>query len=212
MQWLWWYRLLDWLRVQWRKYKTTLIWLLVFLVGGIILGIVTLYTTDVTVGDINYLLIDDNILNATAIGSTMGNFIWQRILSLLIPVLLVLIMAAITRFTAMIIFPIVLMHGYWLTIAVWWTFFYYSFTALLLIIFYTLWLLVVTAVLLAGLLWALQCGENFRQSGQQNCNQGRNWATVFRGFAILIGVAVVLGFLEYLVFWTILGKIVYKPR
>jgi len=209
---LWWYRLLDFLRVQWRKYKVTLWWLLAFLIGGIIFGIITLYTTDVTVDEINYHLIDGNLLNATTIGSSMGNFIWQRVLSLLFPILLVLIMASISRVTAGIVFPVVFMHGYWLTMAVWWTFFYYSFTALLLIIFYTLWLLVVTVVLLAGLLWALQCGENFRNSRGQNCHQGQNWSMVFRGAALLIGIAVVLGFLEYLVFWTILGKIVYKPR
>lgn len=210
MQALWWYRLLDWLRVQWHKYKTTLIWLLVCLGAGVIVGIVTLYISDVTVSDINYQLIDGNILNATAVGSTMGNFIWQRILSLMLPTLLVLVMAAISRVTVWTIFPVCFMHGYWLVMAAWWMFFYYSFTAILLIVFYVLWLLIVTVVLLAGLLWALQCGENFRHSKQ--CNQSKNWLAVLRGTTILIGVALVLGFIEYLVFWTILGKIVYKPR
>ena len=212
MQALWWYRLLDWLRVKWQRYKATLIWLLVCLGAGVVVGIITLYVSDVSVGEINYHLIDGNILNATAVGSSMGNFIWQRILSVVLPVLLVLIMAAISRVTSWLIFPVVFMQGYWLVMAVWWMFFYYGFTALLLIIFYTLWLLVVTAVLLAGLLWALQCGENFRQSGAQHCGQGANWLAVLRGTGILIGVAIVLGFLEYLVFWTVLGKIVYKPR
>ena len=210
MQALWWYRWLDWLRVQWRKYKTTLIWLFICLGIGLVVSIITLYISDVSVGDINYYLIDGNILNATAVGSSMGNFIWQRILSLLLPVLLVLIMASISRVTSWIVFPVVFMHGYWLVMAVWWMFFYYGFTAILLIIFYLLWLLVVTAVLLVFLLWALQCGQNFRQG--KSCNQGQNWLAVLRGIGILIGVAVTLGMLEYLVFWTILGKIVYKPR
>lgn len=205
----WWDRLLGTLRVQWQKYKTTLIWLVVWLVAGVVLGIVTIFATDVTVGDINYHLIDGNILNATAIGSSMGSFIWQRVLSIAVPVLVVLMFALLSRVTAYAVFPVIMVHGYWLAIAVWWTFFYYSFTALLLIIFYLLWLLVVTAVILAGMLWALQCGANFRE---QQCTKCKAWLDVLRGAGVLIVVAVGLGFLEYLVFWTVLGKIVYKPR
>lgn len=211
MQVMWWYRLLDFLRVQWRKYKSTLCWLLVWLVAGIVLGIVTIIVTDVGVGDINYHLIDGNILNATSTSGSMGGFIWQRVLSIAIPILVVLIFACLSRVTSLAIFPVILIHGYWLAVAVWWTFFYYSFTAILLIIFYVVWLLVVTAVLLAGLLWALQCGENLRKNGKDG-GKPREWGTLFRGAAILIGIAVALGFFEYLVFWTVLGKIVYKPR
>ena len=212
MQWLWWYHLLSWLQVKWQKYKATLIWLLVFLVAGLIVGIITLYVSHVSASEINFTLIDGNILNATALGSSLGSFIWQRLLSLIIPILLVLIMAAIARFTSYIVFPVIFMHGYWLTIAMWWMFFYYGFTAILLIIFYTLWLLIVTVILLAGLIWALQCGENFRQSGGKNCSQSHNWRLVLRGTLIIITAAIIVGFLEYFVFWTILGKIVYKPH
>lgn len=212
MQAIWWGRLLDFLRVQWCKYKLTLCWLLVWLVAGIVLGIVTLIINDVAVDDINYRLIDGNILNATSINAGMGSFIWQRILSLLVPTLLVLLLASVSRVTSWVVFPVVLMHGYWLAVAVWWIFFYYGLTAILLLIFYVLWLLVVTAVLLAGLLWALQTGENLRIGASRDCAQKRDWGAFLRGMAIIIGIAVVLGFVEYLVFWTILGKIVYKAR
>lgn len=212
MQAIWWGRLLDFLRVQWRKYKSTLYWLLVWLVAGIVLGIVTLIINDVEVSEINYRLIDGNILNATSINAGMGSFIWQRILSLLVPISLVLLLASVSRVTSWVVFPVVLMHGYWLAVAVWWIFFYYGLTAILLLVFYVLWLLVVTAVLLAGLLWALQTGENLRIGGGSDCAQKRDWGALLRGMAIIIGIAVVLGFVEYLVFWTILGKIVYKAR
>ncbi len=203
-------RLLGYLQVQWQKYKATLCWLVVCLVLGIVLGIVTIFVTDVNVTEINYQLIDGNILNATAIGSSMGGFIWQRVLSILVPVILVLILASIAQITAYVVFPIVIMHGYWLAIAVWWTFFYYSFTALLLIVFYCIWLLVVTAVILVGMIWALQCGASLRES--KSCGKSNYWWLILRGILVLTLVAVILGFFEYLVFWTVLGKIVYKPR
>lgn len=213
MQVLWWYQFLVFLRIQWRRYKSTLYWLLFCLAVGIVVGIITIFIADISVDDINYHLIDGNILNATSINTSMGKFIWQRVLSIIIPIIVSLVFACLSRFTAMSVFPLIFMHGYWLAIAVWWTFFYYSFTAIPLLIFYLLWLIIVTTVIIAGLLWALQCGENIRNQRHKNNSTKTNTAgLLLRGAAIFISIAVVLGFFEYLVFWTILGKIVYKPR
>lgn len=207
---VWWERLCGFCQVQWRKYRSTLVWLVVWLVLGLVLGIITLIVTGVDVSAINYHLIDGNILNATAVNSSLGGFIWQRVLSILIPVTLVFLGACLSKVTALVVFPVIMMHGYWLAVAVWWTFFYYNFTALLLVVFYALWLLVVTVVILVGMLWALACGESFRH-GRQGCCSSR-WRQLWRGVGVLITAAVVLGFVEYLVFWTVLGKIVYKAR
>ena len=68
MQALWWCRLCDYLRVQWKTYRTFFIWLLVFFVVGAVLGIVTIVICNVAVDEINYELIDGNILNATSTG------------------------------------------------------------------------------------------------------------------------------------------------
>ena len=200
-----WCRLLDLLRIQGKRYRTTFCWLLVWLVVGAVLGIVTLVVGDVEVDGINYRLIDGNLLNATAIHPSMGSFIWQRILSLLVPILIVFICALISRVTAWIIFPLVLVHGYWLSVAIWWVFFYFSFPAILVIIFYTVWLLLVTAILLAGLIWAFRCGGECR-----TCHGKWQWGAILRGFVLVFGIAVVFGLFEYLIFCTILGKIVYK--
>ena len=201
-----WCRFADWLRVQLSAYRSTLIWLMVWLVGGIVLGIVTLLMSEVGVDDINYRLIDGNILNATSISAGLGSFIWQRILSVLLPVVVVFVLAALSRVTAYAIFPVVFMHGYWLAVAVWWVWFFYGFTAILLLAFYVVWLVVVTAVLLAGLLWAYQWGGRLR-----TCPRQCQWWSIIRGVGILVGVAIIMGVFEYLVFWTVLGKIVYKP-
>lgn len=207
MQALWWCRLCDYLRVQWRTYRVFLLWLLVFCVGGAVLGIVTIVIGDVAVDEINYQLIDGNILNATALDPSMGGFLWQRILSLAVPVIVVFVGSLFSGFTGLLIFPVVLMHGYWLSVAIWWVFFYYSLPAILVIIFYTIWLLIVSAILLAFLVWAYQYGRDCR-----TCVGKRPWGAVVRGACLLIGIAVALGFFEYLVFWTVLGKIVYKAR
>lgn len=206
MQALWWCRLCELLNVQWKSYRRTFLWLVIWCVVGGVLGIVTIVIGDVAVENINYQLIDGNILNATALGSSIGSFIWQRILSLVIPVLLVFGFALLSKFTAFIIFPLVLMHGYWLSVAIWWVFFYYSLPAILVIIFYTVWLLLVTAILLIGLIWALRWGCHCRTC----CGKQKKWGSIIWGLCIITGIAVVLGLIEFLVFWAILGKIVYK--
>lgn len=200
-----WCRLCDYLRIQWKTYRVFFIWLLVFFVVGAVLGIVTIVIGHVDVEDINYDLIDGNIINATSTGASIGSFIWQRILSLAVPVIVVFVAAWLTKFTALIIFPLVLIHGYWCSVAIWWVFFYYSLPAILVIIFYTVWLLLVTAILFAALVWAYQWGGHCR-----SCYGRWPWGTIVRGLSMIVLVAVVLGFFEYLVFCTILGKIVYK--
>jgi len=200
-----WCRLCDYLRIQWKTYRVFLIWLLVFFVVGAVLGIVTIVIGHVDVEDINYDLIDGNIINATSTGASIGSFIWQRILSLAVPVIVVFVAAWLAKLTALIIFPLVLIHGYWCSVAIWWVFFYYSLPAILVIIFYTVWLLLVTAILFAALVWAYQWGSHCR-----SCYGRWPWGTIVRGLSMIVLVAVVLGFFEYLVFCTILGKIVYK--
>ena len=66
MQALWWCRLCDYLRVQWRTYRAFFVWLAFFVVVGAVLGIVSVVIGNVEVDEINYNLIDGNILNATS--------------------------------------------------------------------------------------------------------------------------------------------------
>ena len=200
-----WCRWCDALRLQWQKYRATFFWLVFWLVVGIIMGIVSIYLSDVEVDDINYKLLDGNLLNAAS-GGNLGNFIWQRICSIIFPVAIVFGLAWLSRVTALVIYPVVFIHGYWLAIAVWWVIFYYSFSAILLLAFYAVWLLLVTAVLLSALIWAMRLGRILR-----TCPCQFMWREFWRGWLLLIAVAVVSGICEYLVFWVILGKIVYKP-
>lgn len=201
-----WCRLADFLHVQCRKYRVIVCWLVVCLVIGAVLGIITLVVTKVSVSDINYHLVDGNILNATAIGVGMGSFVWQRILSLVIPVMVCLLLACISRFTAYAIFPVIMVHGYWIAVSLWWVFFYYSFPAILLLIFYAVWLLLVAGILIIGFVWAFQWGNIIRNS----CSKQLDWWAICRGTLLIVAVAVVLGCFEYLVVWSVLGKIVYK--
>ena len=203
--WLW---LCSGLRLKYQIYKRTLWWLVFWVAVGIVLAIVSLMIGGVGTDDVNYHLIDGNILNMADVDAGVGGFIWQRVLSLLLPPLVLFVLALISRFTALALFPLVLMHGYWLCLTVWWTFMFYSFNAIFLLAFYLLWLILVTAALLVTLIWVYDLARTIRER-HYSCRG--LWGNIFRGLVVLVAVAVVMGLIEYLVFWAILGRIVYKP-
>lgn len=203
--WLW---LCSGLRVKYEVYKKTLWWLVFWIVVGIALAIVSLVVGGIGTDDINHHLIDGNILNMADANASVGGFIGQRISSLLLPPLVLFVLALLSRFTALALFPLVMMHGYWLCLTIWWAFMFYSFNAILLMAFYLVWLLLVTAVLLVALIWVYDLARTIRE--RHFCCRGL-WWHMLRGVVLLILVAVGLGLLEYLVFWAFLGRIVYKP-
>lgn len=196
------------LRVKYREYRRTWWWLVVCLVAGVGLAVVSLLIANPDVDDINTSLLDGNVLNMASIDASIGGFIWQRVLSVLLPVVVVLVAAALSAWMAWLLFPLVLMHGYWVCFTLWWTFMYYSISAILLLVFYVVWLVVVTLVLGVGVIWASQVGAGLRVC------RGRGkagWLAVVQGLAVLVLTLVVLGVVEYLIFYLILGRIVYKP-
>lgn len=158
--WLW---LCSGLRLKYQIYRRTLWWLVFWLVVGSVLAIISLAIGGVGTDDINYHLIDGNILNMADPNAGIGGFIWQRMVTLFVPVLILLGLALLSRWTALAIFPLVLMHGYWLCLTVWWTFMYYSFNALFLLLFYLVWLVLVTVVLLVALIGVYDWARTVRE-------------------------------------------------
>lgn len=203
--WLW---LCSGLRVKYEVYKKTLWWLVFWVAVGVALAIVSLAVGGIGTDDINHHLIDGNILNMANPDAGAGGFIGQRLLSLFLPTLVLFVLALISRFTALALFPLVIMHGYWLCLSVWWTFMFYAFNAIFLMAFYLVWLVLVTAVLLVALIWAYDLARTLRE---RRCSWRGAMGNIFRGLVVLVAVAVVMGLIEYLVFWAILGRIVYKP-
>ena len=200
--------MLDTLRVKWAVYQRTAWWLLFWLVVGVVFGVISIAVGDIGAGDINTKLIDGNILNMAGVAPGVGTFLWQRGLTILVPVLLLFGCALLGRVATLAVWPFVVLHGYWLCLSLWWTWCYYTVNAVFLLAFYGLWLIVVTAVLFAGILWALNLAAQIRET-HWRCAGG--WGRLWSGLALLTAVSIVLGLLEYLVFAWFLGRIVYKP-
>lgn len=203
-----WFWLLNTLRVKWAVYRKTALWLLFWLVVGVVWGIITIAMGDIGADDINTKLIDRNLLNMAGVAPGVGTFLWQRVQSIVVPVLLLFGCALLGRAGSLAVWPFMVLHGYWLCLSFWWTWRYYHVNAVFLLAFYGFWLIMVTAVLGAGILWALNLAAQLRDSRWHGAG---GWGRFWSGVAWLTVVSVVMGAIEYLVFAWFLGRIVYKP-
>lgn len=201
--WLW---LLDLLKVNFALHKKIILWLWFFIMVGLIIAIITIPRQEVIADDINSKFIDRNIINATGVSSSFGSFIWGRLLMLFLPLLLLFLFCVLSNFTALIVFPFMALQGYWLVMSCWWVMQEYAFGAVLLLLFYTVWSILVLQVLIASVVWMMKLSASVRRLGWR-CGLSRRELIV--GIGIVVGVQVVLAFVEYLVYWVFLARIIY---
>lgn len=203
----WWQWLLTTLKVQYRVYRRWWWWLVATLIVGVIVAIVSIALGGITVDEINTALIDGNILNMATPDANIGGFIWQRVLVVVVPVAVLFAGGLVVSWGVVLIFPLVFFQGYWLCLSLWWVWLYYSYPGILLLVFYALWLVLVGLLLIAALLWVNQITKNLRAC---RCQGWPAWGQTLHGLLTIVLVAVVFGLIEYLVFWTMLGRFVYK--
>ena len=202
-----WHSLCDALKINFGIYKKMLFWFAVCLILGIILGIITAADENVTIEEINKRLIDQNILHSAAVDTRLGSFVWERILSIFVPLLLLFALALLSDFTALCTFAYMVLHGYWLALSVWWTIEFYAMGSIFILAFYIVWLLIVTAVLIAGCIWVMKLAGPIRCLGFR---AGCKTKEIITGVLVLLGIALALAILEHLVYWVFLGKLVFK--
>lgn len=203
----WWQWLLTTLKVQYRVYRRWWWWLVATLVVGIIIAIVSIALGGVGVDEINTSLIDGNIINMATPNASIGGFIWQRVVVVVVPVTVLFVGGLLGSWGAVLIFPLVFFQGYWLCLSLWWVWLYFRYPGILLLVFYALWLVVVGLLLIAALLWVNQTTKKLRAC----CGQGWSaWGQTLHDLLLIILVAVIFGLVEYLIFWTMLGRFVYK--
>jgi hypothetical protein len=201
--WLW---LSDTLKISFKQHKKIILWFCVCILAGVLIGIITLFTNDITVEDINKNFIDQNILTSTSTNAGVGSFIWQRLISAILPLILIFVLSVISGWTAMIVFPFMFMQGYWAVVSVWWVAQEYAMTAAALLCFYAIWMIVVLTVLSAVVIWVMKIASVIRRVGFR---AGFNYREILTGMFILLWVEVISALFEYLVYFVFLGRIVY---
>jgi hypothetical protein len=197
------------LKVNFKLHKKLVFWFIFCVVLGVIAGIITVATNDITLDDINNSFIDQNIVNSARANTSVASFIWYRVLSAFVPLLLLFVLSVISNWTALAVFPFMVLQGYWTTISVWWAVQKYALGSVFLLGFYIIWMFVVMAVLVAGIIWVMKICTGIRRVGFR---AGMNIRELLIGIGILLGVEIFLALFEYLVYWVFLGRIVYPSN
>jgi hypothetical protein len=196
----------DSLKINYKLHKS-IIWRFVLcILLGVILGIFTIYTRNVGVYEISSNFVDQNIINSAKVNSTIGEYMAQRVISLFLPLALLFVMSIISAFTAGVVFPYMVLQGYWFVITIWWTIQRYVLGSVALLSFYAVWLLLMMTVTVIAVIWLMPICTHIRKLGFRcGFNQKETW----RGILILLAVQLIFAVIEYLVYWVFLARIVY---
>jgi len=202
--WLW---FCDTLKINFKTHKTILIWMSIFVTGGIVVGVITVGAGDITAREITIDFVDRNILNSAGANTTIGQFMVQRALAVFMPMLLLFGFGLIAGWLSFVIFPIMAFQGYWMVMSLWWTANFYSMGAGLLVAFYIVFLFASMLILAVGSIWVMRLANNIRRLGFR-C--GCNIQEILKGLGVILGAAVLLAVLEFLVYWVFLGRLVFR--
>jgi hypothetical protein len=203
-----WLYLLDTLKVNFSLHKKIIIWFWIFILAGIAVAIISIPRQEITVDDISIRLIDKNIVNSSAVDSTLTGFIWGRLLSVFLPLALLFLFCILSNATALVVFPFMALQGYWLVMTVWWTMNQYALSSVLLLAFYAVWLVLMLQVLIAYVIWVMKLSASVRRVGFR-C--GFNMREFLVGTGVIVGVEVLSAVIEYLVYFVFLARIIYGP-
>lgn len=196
----------DLLKINYRLHKR-IIWSFAFCIAlGITWGVITLSTREIGTDQIGSNFVDQNIINSASIDSTIGEYIVQRLITLFLPLALLFIMCVISKVTAWIVFPFMVLQGYWFVMTIWWTLQNYALGAFFLLAFYAVWLLLMLTVTVIAVIWLMNICRHIRKLGFR-C--GYNWKEFWFGMLILFGLQLFFAILEYMVYWVFLSRIVY---
>ncbi len=198
----------DSLQVNFKIHKKLILWLSLFFVIGIIIAIVTVSTQTIDIDQINIYFIDNNIINSASIKKNFFSFIWHRVNSVLLPLTIIFLFASLSiRLGHAASIAFITMHGYWITVSIWWIFVYFEISAWLLGIFYIIWLLILSIIFIFSIVWLLKITQPICRMGIKN---GCDFNELLKGGLIIVFYSLILGLLEYFTYWIILGRIVYK--
>jgi hypothetical protein len=201
--WLW---LLDLLKVNFALHKKIILWFWLLVAVGIVIGIIAIPQQGIVTSDINSNFIDQNINHSVAVNSSIGSFIWGRLITIFLPLLLLFLFCIMSNVTALIVFPFMALQGYWLVMTVWWTMNKYALGSIMLLGFYAVWLVLVLQVLIAAVVWVMKMAAAIRRLGFR-C--GFSWHELSVGIGVIVGIEISLAAVEYLVYWVFLARIIY---
>lgn len=190
----------------WYENKKLFIFFGLFALAGIILGSIVIFDPMLNHLRITQGLLDGNVRNVTMPGRTIIAFFAARLFDTFFGLVLVFILS-LSKWTVLFVFPYIALRGFFSVINLFWIIDRFGmFHGLPFFLIYLVILFIVLIFFIVAATFILKRASHARQYGFK-C--GFSWREIRRPiFHIIIGIATI-AFLEWLLYFLILGRMVY---
>ena len=191
--------------VHWRLNRRLFLWILFFMLAGVIIGIITIFNPNITAVRIGRNFIDANILNAIAIRASFGSFIVNRLLEFAFSFAFIFILCQ-TGITSLFTFAFISFRTCAMTINLYWIVARLGpFGGGVLFIFYLIFFLILLVVFAAATAYIMKQCTCIRSYGLR----GVDWRAFSQAMLVFGCIITCVAMLEWLCFYLIFSKILW---
>jgi len=191
--------------IQWLINRRIFIWIGLCMLAGVAIGLITLFSPNVTAARIGKNFIDSNVLNAISPRANIGSFIIARLLEFVFCATFIFILCQ-TKITSYLTFGFIAFRTCTVTINLYWIIARLGMTGGILFIFYLIFFLVLLCLLAATAVFIMKECANLRSYGYR---RGIEWKGFFKVMLVFACFATAVALLEWLCFWLIFSKILW---
>jgi hypothetical protein len=191
--------------VQWRLNKRIFIFLGIFVLIGIVLGVMTAFNTRIKVDHISKNLLDTNLLRVVRPTASFFGIMLGRIFFFALT-FVILFVLCLNRWSSFLVFGIATYHGFNMIINFYYIFARFGATGGVLFAVYFLLFPILIFLTMVATVYCLRVCEPIRHGGFRG---GICMRDFWRSMMYFFTVVAIFAFIEYIFFWLILSKIVF---
>jgi len=190
----------------WYENKKLLLFLGLFVIIGIVLGVVVAFDPMLNYFRLTRDLLDGNLMNVTKPGRSLFAFIATRFIDFGFAFILVVLLG-MTKWTMLFIFPYLSFRAFWAVINIFWIIDRFgAFHGAVLVIIYAIILLSLLVLFTAACVFALKRGRSVQLYGLR-C--GYRLAEIRRSLVTMTIFLVTIAFIEWLLYFLILSRMLF---
>lgn len=196
----------NFIGVHFRLNKGLLIWLGIFAVVGVIIGIATVFTPRITAKTISERLLDTNILRVVRPTTGMGSMIMGRLFGTVI-FFAFIFATCMHRWTVFFAFGLIGYQGFTLVVNVYWAISKFGVVSgMVLFILYLILLIILLMIIICVTAFLIRVTAEIRKCGLRG---GMKWRLFFKQCIIIATVIIAFAFFEWFLYRLILSKFVF---
>jgi len=192
--------------VHWRLNKWIYIWLAIFVIAGVAIGLSMIFNPRMTANTISNNLLDGNILRVIRANTGVGAILAGRIFSFSLIFAFIFAMC-LSKWTVLGVFPLAAYQGFSLVINLYWAILRFGvFSGTVLFVVYLVLKIILLVITLVAIVYCLRCCSEIRRGGFRG---GMRWRHFFHGCFGFLCAIVVFALVEWFMYWLVLSKILF---